>query len=125
MSVETSKQLEDLGRELGEAITDIPEYQAFEEAKAAVEESDEAQGLIEEYERKREEFMMARQAGEASQADLAELQRAQRELHDVPVMAEYLEAQAELEARLERVNEAISEPLALDFGESAGGCCQD
>ncbi len=124
MSVETTK-VEDLGRELGEAITDLPEYRTFEETKAAVEDSDEAQELIAEYERKREEFMMARQAGEASQSDMAELQRAQRELHDVPVMAEYLEAQAELEARLERVNEAISEPLALDFGESAGGCCQD
>jgi cell fate (sporulation/competence/biofilm development) regulator YlbF (YheA/YmcA/DUF963 family) len=69
--------------------------------------------------------MMARQAGDASQEDLAELQRAREELHAVPVMADYLEAQAELEARLETINEAISEPLAVDFGETAGGCCQD
>jgi cell fate (sporulation/competence/biofilm development) regulator YlbF (YheA/YmcA/DUF963 family) len=40
-------------------------------------------------------------------------------------MAEYLEAQAALQDRLETVNEAISEPLAVDFGGEAGGCCQD
>lgn len=123
MSVE--KTIEDIGEELGEAIARLPEYEAFEEAQAAVEDSPEAQEKIEEFERLRQDFMMARQAGDASQDDLAELQRAQQELHSVPVMAEYLEAQNELEARLEAVNEAISEPLAVDFGETAGGCCQD
>ena len=124
MSVETSS-LEDLGRELGRAIADLPEYEAFEEAKAAVEASEEAQEKISEFEQQRQEFMMARQAGEASQADMMELQRAQQELHGIPVMADYIEAQEELEDRLEGVNEAISAPLALDFGERAGGCCQD
>lgn len=124
MSVETSR-LEDLGRELGEAIADLPEYESFERAKEAVEDSEQAQEMIAEFERERAEFAQARQAGEADGSDLAQLQRSQRELHQLPVMAEYLEAQAELEARLERVNEAISDPLALDFGESAGGCCKD
>jgi cell fate (sporulation/competence/biofilm development) regulator YlbF (YheA/YmcA/DUF963 family) len=124
MSVETSS-LEDLGRELGRAIADLPEYEAFEEAKAAVEASEQAQERISEFEQQRQEFMMARQAGEASQTDMVELQRAQQELHSIPVMADYIEAQEELEGRLEGVNEAISEPLALDFGERAGGCCQD
>lgn len=124
MSVETSR-LEEKGRELGEAIADLPEYESFERTKKAVEESDEAQELIAEFERERAEFVRARQSGDASQDDLMALQRKQQELHQVPVMADYLEAQAELEARLEQVNEAISEPLALDFGEFAGGCCQD
>jgi len=123
MSVE--KTIEDIGEELGEAIARLPEYEAFEAAKDDVEDSPEAQEKIEEFERLRQDFMMARQAGDASQDDLAELQRAQQELHSVPVMAEYLEAQNELEARLEAVNEAISGPLAVDFGETAGGCCQD
>lgn len=124
MSVETSR-LEDLGRELGDAITDLPEYERFEAAKRAVEESEEAQERIAEFEREREEFVRARQAGDADQEDFVAVQRKQQELHRIPVMADYLEAQAELEDRLERVNEAISEPLALDFGEFAGGCCKD
>lgn len=124
MSVESGR-LEDLGRELGDAIAGLPEYERFERAKESVEDSERAQELIAEFEREREEFLRARQTGDADGAALAALQRKQRELHEVPVMAEYLQAQAELEARLERVNEAISDPLALDFGETAGGCCQD
>lgn len=123
MSIE--KTIEDVGAELGETIANLPEYEAFEAAKAEVEASPEAQEQIESFERLRRDFMMARQSGDASQEDLAELQQAQQDLHDVPVMDDYLDAQADLEARLEAVNEAISEPLAVDFGETAGGCCQD
>jgi len=131
MSVDTDKEssttesVESLGRELGAAITELPEYERFEEAKAAVEASEEAQSKIDEFEDIRQEFMLARQTGEATQADLREVQQAQSELHELPVMAEYLEAQNELDARLEAVNEAISDPLVVDFGEEAGGCCQD
>lgn len=123
MSVETT--IEDLGRDLGEAIADLPEYEAFEARKDEVEQSPAAQEKIETFERLRQDFAMAQQTGDATQADLAELQQAQQDLHEVPVMADYLEAQAALEARLEAVNEAISAPLAVDFGETAGGCCQD
>lgn len=117
--------VEALGRELGEAITELPEYDAFEEAQARVENDPEAQRKIDEFEGLRQEFMLARQTGEATQEDLRELQRTQQELHEIPAMATYLEAQNELDARLEAVNEAISEPLAMDFGEQAGGCCQE
>jgi len=117
--------LESTGRTLGEAIAETPEYRRFEEAKTAVEDDERAQERIAEFERMREEFVAARETGEATQEDLRAIRRAQRELHDVPVMAEFLEAQSELQDRLESVNEAISEPLAVDFGGEAGGCCQD
>jgi len=124
MSIETSR-VEELGRELGEAITEMPAYERFQEAKEAVENSEEAQAEIQAFERKRQEFMLARQTGEATQEDMRELQDAQEELHDIPVMADYLEAQNALDAELERINDAISEPLAIDFGQEAGGCCED
>jgi cell fate (sporulation/competence/biofilm development) regulator YlbF (YheA/YmcA/DUF963 family) len=124
MSIQTD-HLEEMGRELGEAIADTPEYEAFEETKAAVEADDEVQSKIREFQSLREEFMMARQAGDATQEGLQRVQAAQEELHSMPAMAEYLEAQSELQDRLEAVNEAISEPLAVDFGGEAGGCCQD
>ena len=133
MSIETEvdgeatefSRIEDLGTELGEAITRTPAYQRFEEKKEAVEQDEAAQEKVSEFEQLRQEFMLARQTGEATQEDIEKVRRAQQELHEMPVMAEYLEAQEELEAKLEAVNEAISEPLAVDFGEQAGGCCQD
>ncbi|WP_136715235.1 YlbF family regulator [Halorientalis salina] len=131
MSIETESPespestVDELSRELGAAIAEMPEYEAFAEAKAAVEASEEAQEKIQEFEQFREEFMLARQTGEASQEDLRELQSKQESLHDVPVMSEFLQAQNELELRLQEVNEEISDPLSIDFGQKAGGCCED
>jgi cell fate (sporulation/competence/biofilm development) regulator YlbF (YheA/YmcA/DUF963 family) len=124
MSVETTN-LEALGRELGSAIAETDEYRRFEEAKAAVEADDEAQERIREFNQLREEFSLARQTGNATQEGLQKLQAKQQELHALPVMSEYLEAQSALQSRLESINEAISEPLAVDFGGEAGGCCQE
>jgi cell fate (sporulation/competence/biofilm development) regulator YlbF (YheA/YmcA/DUF963 family) len=124
MSVETTS-VEQLGRELGEAITELPEYETFEDAKAAVQADDEVQAAIAEFEQLRQEFMTARQTGRADQEQLEQVQQAQQELHSMPVMADYLDAQDELQERLKRVNEAISGPLAVDFGGEAGGCCHD
>jgi cell fate (sporulation/competence/biofilm development) regulator YlbF (YheA/YmcA/DUF963 family) len=128
MSIETDSQetsADELGRQLGEAIASLPEYERFTEAKEAVEEDEAAQEKITEFEQFREEFMLARQTGEATQDDLRELQRKQEELHDIPVMAEFLQAQNELELRLQELNEEISAPLSIDFGQKAGGCCED
>ncbi|WP_340099317.1 YlbF family regulator [Salinibaculum salinum] len=131
MSVETEspadgdQAVEELARELGEAITEMPAYQTFSEKKEAVEADEEAQAQIEEFEQIREEYMMARQTGQADQDDLRQLQEAQEKLHSIPVMSEFLQAQNDLELRLQALNEHISEPLDVDFGEKAGGCCND
>jgi cell fate (sporulation/competence/biofilm development) regulator YlbF (YheA/YmcA/DUF963 family) len=133
MSVETEadgetterSHVEELAEELGEAIAETPEYQRFEETKAAVEADDEAQEKVQEFEQLRQEFMLARQTGEATQEDMQKVREAQQELHSLPVMEEYLEAQSDLEDRMETVNEALSEPLAVDFSDQASGCCED
>ncbi|ERG94781.1 YlbF family regulator [Haloquadratum walsbyi] len=124
MSIQTDK-LEQLGSELGEAIADTTEYKRFEETKTAVEADDEIQSQITEFQNRREEFMSARQAGTATQEMLDEVKSAQSALHDMPKMAAYLDAQKTLQSKLEDVNKAISDPLAVDFGGEAGGCCQD
>ncbi|WP_266077676.1 YlbF family regulator [Haladaptatus caseinilyticus] len=132
MSVDTKADVSDEGTsveematELGEAIVNTTEYQQFEEAKSAVEADEDAQEKIKKFERLRQEFMLARQTGEATQEDVTKVQEAQEDLHSLPVMAEYLDAQDKLSARLEDLNRAISDPLAVDFGQQAGGCCQD
>ncbi|PSP27686.1 regulator [Halobacteriales archaeon QH_2_65_14] len=119
------RRIETLSEELGDAIAALPEYERFLEAKEAVTADEEAQERIAEFEKRREEYMAARQRGEATNEDLLELQSAQEDLHDIPVMSEFLRAKNDLELRLQAVNERISDPLAIDFGETAGGCCQD
>ncbi|MBX0285467.1 YlbF family regulator [Haloarcula salinisoli] len=132
MSVETENvteidddHVDKLAAELGESIAQLPVYQEFLQAKAKVENDADAQRAIEEFEQLREEFQMARQTGQATQEDLRKVQEAQEELHDIASMSEYLELQNELEARLAEINDLVSEQLEVDFGEKAGGCCQD
>ena len=131
MSVETASDpdrtddVDELAARLGEAITDLPVYEEYLEAKEAVENDAELQEEIRAFERLREEFTMARQAGEATNDDLRELQRTQQELHEKPKMSEFLQAQSEVELRLQELNERVSDPLAVDFGQTAGGCCED
>jgi cell fate (sporulation/competence/biofilm development) regulator YlbF (YheA/YmcA/DUF963 family) len=130
MSVEQASpdegaSIEDLGRELGERIARTPEYERFEAAREAVQRDEEVQAKIDEFEQLRAEFMQARETGQATNSGLQKVQAKQDELHSMPVMREFLDAQEELTDTLEAVNEAISEPLAVDFGGEAGGCCQD
>lgn len=118
-------QPETVANDLGAAIADTPEYERFVETKAAVERSPDAQQKVQEFERLRDQFVQARQTGEATQDDLETLQNAQQELHEVPEMAEFLQAQDELDARLERLNQEITADLDIDFGDRIGGCCND
>jgi cell fate (sporulation/competence/biofilm development) regulator YlbF (YheA/YmcA/DUF963 family) len=128
MSIETEsteRTIEDLGREFGEAIADLPEYRAFLEAKEVVEADEEAQKQIAEFERARRRYMDARERGQASRDDLREMQQKQEELHEIPVMKEFLQAENDLELRLQALNEHVNEPLEIDFGDKASGCCND
>ena len=115
----------ELASDLGAAVQRLGSYERFTAAKEAVESDEEAQAKIQEFEQLREEFMMARQSGDASNEDLRELQAAQEQLNELPVMAEYLDAQEQMETELQELNKMISAPLSVDFGEKAGGCCQD
>ncbi|QLH78932.1 YlbF family regulator [Halosimplex rubrum] len=124
-NAEAGEDVDALARELGEQIAEMPLYERYREVKAEVEADEDLQEQIREFEKIREEFMLARQTNEATQEDLRTLQDAQEELHDQPKMSEYLEVQSELELRLQELNEIISEPLTVDFGGKAGGCCED
>jgi cell fate (sporulation/competence/biofilm development) regulator YlbF (YheA/YmcA/DUF963 family) len=116
---------DELARELGDAILDLPAYERFAEAKRAVETNEEVQDRISEFESLREDFMLARQSGDAGQEDVRKVQEAQQHLHEHPVMAEYLDAQDRLQERFEVLNDVISEPLDVDFVGESGACCQD
>ncbi|QLD88016.1 YlbF family regulator [Natronomonas salina] len=127
MSIETTpaERADELAEDLGDAIAEMPAYQEFVEAKAAVENDEELQQEIREFEQLREEFMMARQTGDATNDDLRKLQSTQEDLHGKPKMKAYLQAQSEIELKLQELDQLISDPLEIEFGQKAGGCCED
>lgn len=117
--------LQTAARELGAQLADTPEHERFVSAQNAVRESTDAQERIAEFEQLRDEYSMARRAGEVDEESLVKLKEAQQELHELPVMADYLEAQDALDERLEAVAQAISAPLDVEFTERVSGCCED
>ena len=127
MSIETTpaERADELAAELGDAIAEMPVYEEFLEAKEAVESDEDLQQEIREFEQLRDEFMMARQTGDATNDDLRQLQSTQEELHSNPKMKAYLQAQSEIELKLQELDQLISEPLEIEFGQKAGGCCED
>lgn len=130
MSTDTVTQDEEsdarsLAQCLGNAITDLPAYRRFMEMQKAVANSEEAQKKITEFEQIRQEFMLSRQTGDVSEEQLQELQTTKAELNSIPEMADYLEAQSQLDAQLTELNDIISHPLAVDFGQKAGSCCEE
>ena len=122
---ESEQSIEELAQSLGEAIADLPEYQSFIEAREAVEQDEDAQEQIAEFERARRQYMDARERGAATRDDLREMQKKQEELHEIPVMKEFLQVENDLELRLKALNEHVNEPLDIDFGDKASGCCND
>ena len=127
MSTETTPESADVDAAVRATTlaSDLDSYERFEAAKAKVEDDQAAQEKIREFEAIREEFMLARQTGDANNEDLRKLQETQQELNEMPVMSEYLDAKSQLEMELQELNQMISAPLSVDFGEKAGGCCQD
>ena len=127
MSVETTPEsrARALAEDLGDTIAELDAHEEFIEAKESVEADEELQREMAEFEQLREEFLMAREAGTASNEDLRELQAAQEELHENQKMATFLQAKSTIELQLQEIDQTISESLAVDFGEMAGGCCQD
>jgi cell fate (sporulation/competence/biofilm development) regulator YlbF (YheA/YmcA/DUF963 family) len=122
---EAAADVDALASQLGAAIAELPEYEAFEDAKAAVESDEAVQEAIADFERRRSQYVLDQQTGRADETDIEALQDAQRELHSMPPMRRYLDAQEQLSDRLAELNDAISAELSVDFGGEAGGCCHD
>jgi|GEM_PF-1408636 cell fate (sporulation/competence/biofilm development) regulator YlbF (YheA/YmcA/DUF963 family) len=120
-SIATS-DIEKLGKLLGEAISNLSEYQTYEQLRTEVKKDIVAQDLINEFENQRQIFVVKRASGDATKEDLDKIGASQEELNNLPVMIKFLDAQKELSSRLNEVNEHISESLSLDFGDQIGGC---
>jgi len=116
---------EAIAERLGDTIADTDAYRRFDEARTEVQQSETAQERIATFEERREAYVLAERAGEADEAAREAVEAAQTELHSLPVMQRYLDAQEALRERLGAVNDAISDPLSVDFADEAGSCCHD
>lgn len=71
-------------------------------------------------------FQQAQQNGGVTSAELKDVRDAQMRIRNHPVVQEFLAARDAVGAFLQETNQAISEVLGLDFGQTAGpagGAC--
>jgi cell fate (sporulation/competence/biofilm development) regulator YlbF (YheA/YmcA/DUF963 family) len=105
-----------------EAMRATPVVRRFAEAKRQFEADQEVQALMGTLQR----FQRAQQTGEVLSTGLQDVRGAQARLRDHRVVQEFLAARDAVGAFLQETNQAISEVLGLDVGQTAGpagGAC--
>jgi cell fate (sporulation/competence/biofilm development) regulator YlbF (YheA/YmcA/DUF963 family) len=98
-----------------EALLATPAIRRFREAARQFETDPEVQSLLETLQR----FQQAQQAGLDLSNSLQDIRDLQLQIRNHPVVQEFLSARDEAGALLQETNVAISQPLGLDFAQTA------
>jgi cell fate (sporulation/competence/biofilm development) regulator YlbF (YheA/YmcA/DUF963 family) len=104
------------------ALKATPVVRRFDEAARRFEADQEVQSLMGVLRR----FQQAQQNGGLSSSELEDVRDAQARIRNHSVVQEFLRARDAVGAFLQETNQAISEVLGLDFGQTAGpagGAC--
>ena len=121
----------EMAEQLGEAILASDEYKAYELAKKAMDESEEALTLVENFQGKQEALRETQMLGKKiSQEQIEELRTHQRLMLDNTEIGTYLDARKKVDALLAAVNETISRVTGMETGSGhshgshggGGGC---
>jgi len=98
-----------------EALLATPAIRRFREAARQFETDPQVQSLLETLQR----FQQAQQAGLDLSDSLQDIRDTQLQIRNHPVVQEFLSAREEASALIQETNLAISQPLGLDFGQTA------
>ncbi|MDW7650738.1 MAG: YlbF family regulator [Bacillota bacterium] len=123
----------ELAEQLGEAILDSDEYKDFTKAKEAMDNSEAALDLVENFQGRQQALRESQMMGKKiSQEQIDELREHQRKMLENPEINAYLEARKTVDGLLAAVNETISRVTGMETGHShgggggggcSGGCC--
>lgn len=110
-------------RDFAVALTEAPQFQAFEQASVAFHDDGVAQGALHAYETKVEELRALLMLNTLGDTDRAELERLRQVLVSLPVVSSYVRAEDDLLGFLRASADVVSEQLGLPFAVSRSGCC--
>jgi cell fate (sporulation/competence/biofilm development) regulator YlbF (YheA/YmcA/DUF963 family) len=109
---------------LAGALAQTEQFQAFEQAAAALERDEEALRAQEAYAAKLESLDLVLRLGAASEEDGAELNGLEQACDAQPAIAAHAAAQQELAALFQAVAGALSQRLGLEYASACKeGCC--
>ena len=118
------EQVAQAARNFAEALAETPQFQAWEQAVWAFRRDQAAQSLSKQLQTTQRELGPLLMLGAAGPEQNAELERLQSAYLALPIVAAYLQAEADLRTVCQATNEIISQAVGMDFAAScASRCC--
>ena len=111
-------------RDFAVALSETPQFKAYEEAIEGLNHDTAAQRAIDAFQSKQQSLQAMLMLNAVSDADKAELQRLQRVFSSAPAVVAYAQAQADLMAICQASADWLSEAIGLNYAAACGsGCC--
>jgi cell fate (sporulation/competence/biofilm development) regulator YlbF (YheA/YmcA/DUF963 family) len=111
-------------RDFAVALSETPQFKAYEEAIERLNHDTVAQRAIDAFQSKQQSLQAMLMLNAVSDADKAELQRLQRVFSSAPAVVAYAQAQADLMAICQASADWLSEAIGLNYAAACGsGCC--
>jgi len=118
------EQVVQAARDFAEALSETPQFQAWEQAAWAVRQDQAAQAMAQELQTMQRELEPLLMLGAASGEQRSELERLRSAYLVLPTVVACVQAEADLRTLCQAANEVLSQVAGLDFAaNSASGCC--
>ncbi len=119
-----SEVVRQAARDFATALTETPQFKAYEEAAERLNHDVAAQRVIDEFQAKRQALQAQLMLNAVSEADQAELQRLQDAFSNTPAVMAYAQAQADLMMICQAAADWLSEAIGLNYTAACrSGCC--
>ncbi|NMC11464.1 MAG: YlbF family regulator [Chloroflexi bacterium] len=106
------------------ALAETPQYKTFEKTAYAFRQNQAAQQAREAYQQKRKSLNTLLMLNALNDEQRNELEQLQSDFITLPVVQEYIDAQAELVTLCQALGDALSESIGLNYAASCGvSCC--
>ncbi len=110
-------------RDFSTALVETPQFQAFEQASAALNSDAAAQFAMKVHQAKLQSLRTMLMLNAVSDGDRAELENLRQAVLAQPAVSAYVDAEQALIALLQAVAEVVSEGIDMPFAVSRSGCC--
>ncbi len=107
----TKEEILNKAKELGKAIKESDEYKELVEAERALNEDEDTQKLLNDYNAKAQEIQLRQMTGENVNDSMIELQDLEKKIMDTESMKKYSQAEKNFKELIDSANQAIVDAM--------------
>ena len=107
----TKEEILNKAKELGKAIKESEEFKGLVEAEKALNEDEETQKLLNDYNAKAQEIQLRQMTGENMNDSMMELQKLEKKIMDTESMKKYSQAEKDFKELIDSANQAIVDAM--------------